>query len=129
MLEDALESADGARATGLDGLVTEDVFDANSEGFGEHRQHVGARWDGRRLPVADGFGGNTHELGEFGLAEPGSLAQSDEASGLLGPRLSEMSRHAGIVRVHLGDLRIWEAKVLAWYLVYQVQEIESIGYL
>lgn len=113
LLEDALESTDGARATGLDGLVAEDVFDAHSEGLGEQRQHVGARWDGGGFPVADGFRGNAHELGELGLAETGGFTQGDEASGLLGPRLSEMARHAGIVRVHLGNLRIWVVKVLA----------------
>lgn len=113
LFEDALESTDGARAAGLDGFVAEDVLDSDPEGFGEKRQHIGAWWDGGGFPVADGFRGNAYELGELGLAESGSLTQGDEACCLLGPGLSEMSRHAGIVRVHLGDLRIWEVKVLA----------------
>ena len=92
LLEDSLESADGARAAWLDGLVAEDVFDPDAEGFGEERQHIGAWWDGGGFPVADGFGGNANELGELGLAETGSLTQGDEACGLLVMTSAEMRR-------------------------------------
>jgi len=37
LLENALESADRAGAALLDGLIAEDVLDADPEGFGEQR--------------------------------------------------------------------------------------------
>ena len=62
---------------------------------------------------ADGFRGNPDEFGELGLAETGGLTQGNEASGLLGAGLTETTRHAGIVGVHLRILWICRENGLA----------------
>ena len=95
--------ADGAGALGQRGEVgaDEELVDADAEGFGHHRQDVGARRLVAPLPEGDIDLSDAEKAGELGLGETDLLTQGEQMGTLLGARSSSgigLARHVRSVR-------------------------------
>jgi hypothetical protein len=101
-LEGFLKLACGARLSdGVDGSVTEELFDADGEHLGHLGQDVGARRLVGELPEGDRLLLNADGLGELGLAQACGTPEGGDARTLLGTRLGERTTHPARIRVDL----------------------------